>query len=52
MVNGLGLKAIAAAIHPYPTQADALKRVAVQYNKTRLKPWVANALRRWMRFRR
>ena len=52
MVNGLGLKAIASAIHPYPTQADALKRVAVQYNKTRLKPWVANALRRWMRFRR
>ncbi|MDP7639828.1 MAG: mercuric reductase [Candidatus Hydrogenedentes bacterium] len=52
MVNGLGLKAIAATIHPYPTQADALKKVAVQYNKTRLKPWVAKVLRDWMSFRR
>lgn len=52
MVNGLGLKAIAATIHPYPTQADAIRKVADLYNRTRLTPRVKKWMARWMAFRR
>ena len=38
MTHGLGLKKIAATIHPYPTQAEAIRRVGDQYNRTRLTP--------------
>ena len=51
MTNGLGLGAIANTIHPYPTQAEAIRRVADQYNKTRLTPTVKKWMERWMAFR-
>ncbi|RPJ73115.1 MAG: mercuric reductase, partial [Desulfobacteraceae bacterium] len=35
MTNGLGLKQIAATIHPYPTQAEAVRQVGDAYNRTR-----------------
>ncbi len=38
MKAGLGLGAIANVIHPYPTQAAAIKKVGDQYNRTRLTP--------------
>ena len=40
MTNNLGLKQIANTIHPYPTQADAIRKVADRYNRTRLTPMV------------
>jgi pyruvate/2-oxoglutarate dehydrogenase complex dihydrolipoamide dehydrogenase (E3) component len=52
MVGGLGLKTIANVIHPYPTQAEAIKQVADMYNRTRLTPFVKNlfqAVLRWQR---
>ena len=52
MVNGVGLKGIAGTIHPYPTQADALRKVGLLYNKTRLTPGVKKWMERWMAFRR
>jgi len=51
MTNGLGLGAIANTIHPYPTQAEAIRRVGDQYNKTRLTPKVKKWMERWMKFR-
>lgn len=45
MQNGVGLKRIAATIHPYPTQAEAIRRLGDQYNRTRLTPWVRRLLR-------
>lgn len=39
MRNRIGLKGLASTIHPYPTQADALRKIGDQYNKTRLTPW-------------
>ena len=51
MTNGLGLGAIANTIHPYPTQAEAIRRVGDQYNKTRLTPTVKKWMERWMKFR-
>lgn len=32
----------------YPTQADAIKKAADAYNRTRLTPTVKSLLRRWM----
>ena len=46
----LGLGGIGGVIHPYPTQADAIKRVAGMYNKTRLTPFVAKILKKWLNF--
>jgi pyruvate/2-oxoglutarate dehydrogenase complex dihydrolipoamide dehydrogenase (E3) component len=48
MTNGLGLRHIAATIHPYPTQAEAIRQVADAYNRTRLTPMVRNLFSRWM----
>ena len=45
MRNSIGLKGLAATIHPYPTQTDALRKIGDQYNKTRLTPWTKKLLR-------
>lgn len=44
MVHGVGLGGIANVIHPYPTVADAIRRIGDQYNNTRLTP----AAKKWM----
>lgn len=49
MRNGIGLKGLAATIHPYPTQTDALRKIGDQYNRTRLNPWVKRLLGWWFR---
>lgn len=48
--NGVGLKGIGATIHPYPTQAEALRKLGDQYQRTRLTPWVRRLLRGVLRF--
>jgi len=52
MVNKLGLHAILATIHPYPTQAEALKRAAGSYMRSRATPRMARILERYMAWRR
>ncbi len=52
MVGGLGLKTIANVIHPYPTQAEAIRQVADEYNRTRLTPLAKSVLRLWLAGRR
>lgn len=52
MTNGLGLKRLASTIHPYPTRAEALRKLGDAYNRTRLTPWVRWAFRKWMDWRR
>ncbi len=39
MVGGLGLGKIAGTIHPYPTQAEAIRKLGDQFNRTRLTPF-------------
>ena len=39
MANGLGLSKIGATIHPYPTQAEAIRKLGDQFNKTKLTPF-------------
>ena len=52
MVAGIGLKTIGDVIHPYPTQAEAIARVAGLYTRTRLTPTVQKLFSGWLRFRR
>lgn len=42
------LSKLAATIHCYPTQAEVLKRAADAYQKTRLTPFLAGLLKRWL----
>jgi len=52
MAGRMGLKTIADVIHPYPTQAEGIRRVAAEYNKTRLTPRIAAVLRWLLAWRR
>jgi pyruvate/2-oxoglutarate dehydrogenase complex dihydrolipoamide dehydrogenase (E3) component len=52
MVAGQGLGTIARTIHPYPTQAEAIKKVADAYNRTRLTPRVKTLFERWFAWTR
>lgn len=52
MTQGIGLGKFTDVIHPYPTQAEAIKAVAGAYTRTRLTPSVAKAFRFLMRLRR
>jgi pyruvate/2-oxoglutarate dehydrogenase complex dihydrolipoamide dehydrogenase (E3) component len=49
---GLGLSAIGRTIHPYPTQAEAIKKLADAYNRTRLTWLVRKVLAGWLKWRR
>ena len=52
ITNGLGLSAIGRTIHPYPTQAEVIKRLADAHNKSRLTPFVRRVLGRWLKWQR
>jgi pyruvate/2-oxoglutarate dehydrogenase complex dihydrolipoamide dehydrogenase (E3) component len=52
MVGGVGLKTLAQVIHPYPTQAEAIRKAADAYNRTRLTPTVKKLFTRWFAFNR
>ncbi len=52
MVGNVGLGTIANVIHPYPTQAEAIKQVADAYNRTRLTPFVKRAFTKWLTWTR
>jgi pyruvate/2-oxoglutarate dehydrogenase complex dihydrolipoamide dehydrogenase (E3) component len=52
MVGRLGLGTLARTIHPYPTQAEAIKRVADAYNRTRLTPLVKGLFQKWLAWMR
>tara|TARA_R110002073_G_scaffold7245_21_gene41464 strand:- start:1838 stop:3451 length:1614 start_codon:yes stop_codon:yes gene_type:complete len=49
MTAGVGLGKIGSAIHPYPTQAEAIRKLGDQFSRTRLTPLsktMLNVLRR------
>ncbi len=52
MVGGMGLGSFSGVIHPYPTRAEAIRKAADGYNRTKLTPSVLGLLERWFRFRR
>lgn len=52
MSAGLGLGRLASVIHPYPTQAEAIRQVGDAYNRTRLTPTVKKLFQRWLAWTR
>ncbi len=48
IAGNLGLGSIAKVIHPYPTQAEAIKQVADAYNRTRLTPFIKKLFALWL----
>lgn len=52
LVSGIGLSKLAAVIHPYPTQSEALRQVGDLYNRTRLTPRVKRLFSSLLAWRR
>ena len=52
MTHGLGLSKIGSTIHPYPTQAEAIRRLGDQYSRTRLTPLVKSLFQKWLTWTR
>lgn len=50
--NGIGLGAFTDVIYPYPTQGEAIKRVAGAYTRTRLTPTIKGLFERWLAWQR
>ena len=49
MTAGAGMRSIAATIHPYPTQAEAIRKAADAYQRTRLTRGVRRLLHAMLR---
>jgi pyruvate/2-oxoglutarate dehydrogenase complex dihydrolipoamide dehydrogenase (E3) component len=52
MTARIGLGKLASVIHPYPTQAEAIRQCSDAYNRTRLTPSVKKWMGRWLAWQR
>lgn len=52
MHKGMGLGSLAGVMHPYPTQAEAIRKAGDLYNRTRLTPTVKRLFELWFRWNR
>jgi len=52
MVGKIGLGKLASVIHPYPTQAEAIRKAGDLFNRTRLTEGRSKLLRRYFAWRR
>lgn len=52
MAGRVGLNALAGVIHPYPTQAEAIRRAADAYRRTKLTPGIRKLFDLVMRWQR
>ena len=52
MRERIGLGKLAGTMLPYPTRAEYLKRLADQFNRTRLTPTVGRIMKQWFRLTR
>src|SRR6266540_4342189 len=52
MTAGVGLGRLASVIHPYPTQAEAIRQLGDMFNRTRLTPTVKKLFGAWLRWTR
>jgi pyruvate/2-oxoglutarate dehydrogenase complex dihydrolipoamide dehydrogenase (E3) component/uncharacterized membrane protein YdjX (TVP38/TMEM64 family) len=52
MASRIGLGKLASVIHPYPTQAEAIRQCGDAYNRTRLTPTVKKWMNRWLAWQR
>jgi pyruvate/2-oxoglutarate dehydrogenase complex dihydrolipoamide dehydrogenase (E3) component len=52
MTQKIGLAKLSGVIHPYPTQAEAIKATTGEYMRTRLTPRISRLFSFWLRLRR
>lgn len=52
MTSGIGLGSIGSAIHPYPTNAEAIRKLGDQYGRTKFTPLVASLFKKWLAWTR
>jgi hypothetical protein len=52
MAANLGLGKLANVIHPYPTQAEAIRQCGDAYNRTRLTPRIKKIFQSWLAWSR
>ena len=52
MTRRIGLGSVANAIHPYPTQGEAIRKVGDLHGRTRLTPFVAGMFKKWLAWTR
>ncbi len=52
MKNGIGIAGVGNTIHPYPTQAEAIRKLGDQYNRGKLTPMVKKVFDKWLAWRR
>ena len=52
MTQGVPLSAFSSTIHPYPTQAEAVKRLGDLSMRARLKPWLRKVFTAYFKFQR
>lgn len=52
MKHRIGLGKIASVIHPYPTQAEAVRKLGDQFNRTKLTPTVKSLFNTWLKWTR
>lgn len=52
ITHGLKLGALSTTIHPYPTQAEVMRRIGDVYNRTRLSPIISQIFKKWFAWKR
>ena len=52
MAGKIGLSTLSGVIHPYPTQAEAIKHAADAWNRTRLTPFLKALFTKWLSWTR
>ncbi|KAF0244514.1 MAG: Dihydrolipoyl [Planctomycetota bacterium] len=52
LTQKIALGSLANVIHPYPTQAEAIRQCGDMFNRTRLTPFVKKAFDKWLRWTR
>jgi pyruvate/2-oxoglutarate dehydrogenase complex dihydrolipoamide dehydrogenase (E3) component len=52
MESGSGLGAIGSTIHPYPTQAEVLRKTANKLRRARFSKWQKSLLNHWFAYKR
>lgn len=52
ITHSLKLSALSSTIHPYPTQAEVLRKLGDAYNRTRLTPLTRKLFAKWFAWRR
>lgn len=50
MQHKIGLKQLAGTMYPYPTQAEAIRKLGDAYQRSRLTPWVKRLMQTWLRW--